>query len=739
MDAQARPVIYRLIIAARHTWGGQGMTTEDKPSILTTVDSVLAGRQLLDQPRAVLLLRLCQFCLLFAPDRAGHYYRLLQDVEGRVPSELQEELKALRATLEETLPASALGSTAELLSEVRTATDMGKWSVAEEKRCLVDIENRLRKRLLPFGKGPVWTALVEAWMSADRGYALQLLKNVSAGLQDNFVTRMNKASPLKPEEWTILANHIGKGRVERVALKALDDAGQSLRLPEPVLRQVARQIRSALTQSAARGDQTGIASAFLRHRRLLELHASTDMAGEIPGLLEELYRLITTAKELEPVWMTRFNLIGSVLELGMQLKPAGSDVMTHDFVARLVSKTPAYLVNFVWAQWLGLSAAAGQAAAAHRTLMEMTVQSPHAEAWFLVKLVTRGLGGEAMALAAMSPRAAALLPRLRRAWLCSHPETAGTVISPADMASDPVGEFLAQGSAEQRAAYLKSVTQGGTRSLPGPMWAGAGTEAEPEGLRGFWKRLTAHQATVQEAAYEYLARNPLYSSCSKDSKKEVQFSETLRVTGYSEYRYQDVDSALLAALVVWGDQEPQEVQSLLRAMWDAIRPDDPILVLDWLRDAILSRCVNVFAADASVLTQDYLAWVKRELVDKGRQRTASKQIMRLRYPGTAPMQFCLVAAATVSRLSPARRDQILVAGLERFDANPALVESAGQLYSSNKEPLMLATPLKLKPNLVAGWQMGIVKNGLVAILQALMAQAASQAQSNPPPAGEVSR
>jgi hypothetical protein len=444
-------------------------------------------------------------------------------------------------------------------------------------------------------------------------------------------------------------------------------------------------------------------------------------------LLDQLYVLIAQSTALEQLWMGRFTVIASIVGVGMQLKPLGSDVMTPDFVARLVGKTPAYLANFVWAEWFGLTAAAGQAGSAYTTLMAMTKQNQDAEAWFLVKLVTRGLGAEAMALATSSPRAAALLLRLRRAWLCTHPETAGPVISPADMAGDPVGEFLAQGSAEQRAVYLKSVTQDGTRPVPGTMWAGVGTDTEPEGLRGFWKQLTAHRKTTDEAVKEYLARNPLYSSYSRDTKKEVQFSETLRVSGYGDYRYQDVDSALLAAFVVWGNQEPQQVQSVLRAMWNAIRPDDPILMVDWLRNSIMARCVNVFAADAEVLTQDYLAWLKRELVEKGRQWQFGKQTVTLRYPGTAPLQLCVAAAATVGGPSPARRDQILLTGLERFEANPALVESAAQLYNSNKEPLALEPPPKLKSNLVPSWQMGIVKNALVVILQALIPQAASRA------------
>jgi uncharacterized protein YecT (DUF1311 family) len=705
------------------------MTTGQAKDILTTVDEVLAGKQLLDQPRAVLLMRMCQFCLLFAPQRTEHYWQLLQPLQGKVPAELQEDLKTLRSTLEEALPSGTSGFTAQMLFEVKSAQDASARSVEEEKRRLVDIETRLRKRLLPFGKGPVWTALVEAWIPIDRAYALQLLKNVSPALQDAFLTRTNKARPLTPEEWTTLEKALGMSRAEQMVLKVLDDSGQTLRLPEPMLRQAAALVRNSLLQFTSGFDESKMVSSIQQYSRLLAQHVSGEAAAQVPGLLEELYLLVAKSDELELHWMERFNLLVSITGLGMQLNASGAELMTPDSVARLVSKTPPYLASFVWAQWFGLSAVPGQANSAYAELMEKTKQNPEAEAWFLVTLVKRGLGDEAMALATASRRAAELLARLRRAWLCSHPESAVAVISPADTAGDPVGEFLAQGNAQQRAAYLQSMTQDGVRPIPGAMWAGVGTETEPEGLRSFWQRLTAQQKSLDQVIHEYLARNPLYSSYTPNTKKEVQFSEALRVTGFGEYRYQDVDRALLAALVAWGDQEPQRVQAVLRAMWYAIRPDELILMVDWLRNAILARCVNVFAADATVLTQDYLPWLKRELVDRGRQWHFGKQVMTLRYPGIAPMQFCVGAASAVGGLSPARRDQILLMGLERFEVNPALAEAAAQLYNSDKAPLSLDAPPKLKSNLLAGWQMGIVKGALMHILQALMAQAASASQA----------
>lgn len=702
------------------------MASEKSKNILTTVNDLLAGEDLQAQSRALLLLRLCQFSIGFAPDRLEHYWQLLQPLQKNLPPEIQPELTTLRSTLEESLPSGAKGFTAEMLSLIQAARK--ETDPKEIKGRLLDCEAQLKKRFLPFGKGPVWTALVDAWLPLDRSVAIQLLKNVSGALQDNFITRMNQVKPFEPDEWELIASAVGTGRIVQVVVKILSDSRQTLNLPRQLLTQVAANIRNLMVQQMGAGKQTEAVSQFKNYSRLLILHSISSQNALIPDLLEELYLHVAKGNWLDQNWLLRFDLIDSIFSIGLQLKSAGLDVFTPSFLDRLASKTPSYMLNFLLAQWAGLLTADEQVKPAYTNLLDKTKDDQNAEAWFLVALVKRGMGSKAMALAEKSPCAQALIPRLRRAWICIHPETARTVISPADMAGDPIGEFLAQGSVEQCATYLKSVTRQGVLSVPGAMWAGAGTEDQPEGVRGFWNQLVARKKTSDEIIQEYLDRNSLYSSYRRDTRKEDQFTEALRVNGFGNYRYQDVDTALLASLVAWGNQEPQQVKSVLQVMWKAIRPDDQILRVDWLRNAIMTRCVNVFSSDLTVLTQDYLSWLKTELVDKGRQWQIGKQIFTLRYPNTSLLQFCVMAAITISGISPERREQILLCGLEKYEANPVLVESAAQLYNSGKEPLDLKPPLALKPNLLTAWQQGIIKNALGPILEAMLLQAAVKVQ-----------
>jgi len=406
------------------------------------------------------------------------------------------------------------------------------------------------------------------------------------------------------------------------------------------------------------------------------------------------------------------------LSLGVSLQ-----ALTGETVERWLAKTPAHLTPFVRAHYTALTTPLNAVEEAYNTLLNQTGQNREAEAWFLVTLVEHGLGAEALALAGRSARAGELLPRLRRAWLCTHPESAGSAISVQDMVGDPIGEFLVQGAVRDRVAYLRQATDGGRRSVPGAMWAGKGTEEQAEGLRGFWKSLTSSRKTLDQIVIEYLALNPLYSSYRRDTKKEAQFGEYLRISGYGEYKYADVDQALLETLAAWGDEDAAQVRSVLRAMWSAIQPDDQILMVDWLRNAILTRCRNVIAADPEVLMQDFLGWFKRELVDKGRSWKIGNTQFTLKYPDTALLQFCVVSAMAVGKSSPGRRDQIVVSGLGKFKGDPAGVEAAAQLYNTDKATLDLTPPLQLKPNLVEAWQLGIVKNATQRLLVTMLTQA----------------
>jgi hypothetical protein len=689
-------------------------TTKD---VLATVDSVLAGKELKGQPRAFLLLRLGQLSLLFFPDKTEHYWTQLVPLQSKIPKELQTNLEDLRSIMESTSRSGAKGFAAEVIADVDAAKKLAASDIEEAKRRLQDCESRLEKRRWPFGKAQAQIALVEAWADVDRQHALQLLGTIPANVRESLVRRMNRANPLLAEEWKIVAAKASMGQAVQIAIKILDD-DQPLHLPREVLLQVGAQIRNSMQAVTTPQGEAELTSSYARYAKLIRSQTSDGQADLVQTLLEELYAWLVKTNSLDQIWTMRFILLGGVLSLGVSLQ-----ALIGETLGRWLTKTPAHLSPFVRAHYAALTTPPDAVEDAYKALLSQTGQNRDAEAWFLVTLVERGLSAEALALAERSSQAGELLPRLRRAWLCTHPESAGSAISAQDMAGDPIGEFLAQGAVQDRVAYLRKATDGGKRSVPGAMWAGKGTEEQAEGLRGFWKSLTSSRKTLDQIVMEYLALNPLYSSYRRDTKKETQFGEYLRISGYGEYKYADVDQALLETLVAWGDEDAGQVKSVLRAMWSAIQPDDQMLMVDWLRNAILTRCRNVIAADPEVLTQDFLGWFKRELVDKGRSWKIGNTQVTLKYPDTMLLQFCVASAMTVSKFSPDRRDQILLSGLSKFKGDAAGVEAAAQLYNTDKEMLDLTPPLQLKPDLVEAWQLGIVKNAIPLILRTMVAQA----------------
>ncbi len=695
----------------------------EKNQVIEIVDGVLEGKELLDQPRALLLLRMCQFCVSLAPEKAEKYWEMLQKLTRSLPQENQAELGELRTSLEESVSTEKKGFTAEMLAEIEEIKKLE--DEAQKKEKLQDCETRLKKRFNPIGKGPVWNALVVVWIPLDRKYAFQLMKNISGKSQNDILKRLNRGSQITAEEWGLLFQILGNGKMENLILEMLEDENQVIQLDDALIEQIAKKIRNGLIQAGAPGNIESVAKKMRSHSRLLGLHAKKEKSELLSRLIAETIEFFAKAAWLDQNWMDRFNLIQAVMVTGENLEKLGVEIFTPIFESTVSKNIPPYLQNFFLSSFAGMTAKADTIPAKHAELMQRIANNETGEAEFFIEVLKRGFCKEAMQEAQKSPHAESLLPRLRRAWICTFPETAYSVIKPADMAGDVIGEFLASGNPEKRAEYLAKITEQGKKGILGAMWAGVGTENESEGVRGFWANLSAHHKTFDEIITEYLNLNPLYSSYSRSTKKEDQFSIYLAVNGFGRYSYSDIDSALLTALTTWAEKDQAVVHSVLHMMWNAIRPDDNLLRVDWLRNAILSRCMSVFGADQPVLFDEYLEWLNTELVKKGRQWQIGKQIITLKYPNTAPFQFSLVAASSMSGFSTTHRDEIIVKGLDRYEANAMLIENAAMLYNGGKQILDLTPPTKIT-HFISNWQTGIVKNALPTIAQALVVEKVSQ-------------
>lgn len=690
------------------------MATQDM-NWLTRVDEILAGSELQPQPRGFLLTNMVKFSFLVEPQLAEKYWQQLQPLAPKLSPNLQKEISELTAVMEEALPSTAKGFAAETLAEIQA---IRKLEPEEMKRQLLDCELKVKKKFMLAGKGVIWAGLVDAWYPIDQEVAFQLLKNVSGSMQENYITRWNKQKALSEEEWTMLASAVGAPKIAKVVSNILNDNLQTLNLPVQLLTQVATTVLNSMQQFTTPINQAEIEKVFSKYIHLISFQKNGPNADQIPQLIETLYKHLANAPWLESAWMMRFNLIEAL-----------SPTFTADTIQRLAAVTPPHMLNFLWAEFHSITCAEEDAKQALADVLSKTKQDAVAEAWFLVKLVKRGFGGKALELAAASPHAQELIARLRRCWVCVLPETAKSKISVQDMSSDPIGEFLLHGNAKERAAYLKKTTLDGKASVPGALWVNVEPVKEGQEKKGFWSSLSTPQKSSDEIVEDYFKQNPLYPVYTIATKKEDQFKEALRINGYGQYRYEEIDKALLETLVVWGNQEPEKVNAVLQAMWQVIRPNDAILMHDSLRNAIQNRCVNVFSADKSILINEYLEWLNIELVKKGRQWQRGKMQFTLRYPPSVLLQSCLIAAITVSAYSDKRKDDLILAGLQKFEKSPEQVELAAKLYNSGKDILDLQPPVTLSPNLAASWQTGIIENAMKTLFNAVIALAAQNQAS----------
>jgi hypothetical protein len=684
--------------------------------IMAKVDSILTVKELKDKPRAFLLLRLCQLFLLVSRDTAEQYWNKLAPLKNKISKELQEDYENISLIIESTSKYHAKGFAAKIINDIESAQKLIASDIEKAKLLLHDCEMRLKKRRLPFGKTQVWIALVETWAYIDRKYALNLIGKIPSNVQKSFITRLNNIKPIQADEWNIAVEKINIKKVIPIIIEILDK-NQILHLPKELLLGALTEIINSMRIITTPQGQKDLDNAFIRYVKLVKLQIGTDKANLIPLLLEEMYDFLVNTRSLDLIWIERFMLIANVLQLGVSLK-----VLTNETMEQLIDRTPSYLTNFVKSFYAALITSSSNGGNNFKVLMEKVEQDTEAETCFLVTLVKQGLCKEAMSLAEKSYYAKELLPHLRRAWLCTHPESSSKAISVKDMTGDPIGEFFAQSTIHKRIKYLREVTNGGRISLPGAMWAGVGTDVEPEGLRGFWKKITTLMKTLDEMATEYVTKNPLYSSYKVATKKENQFTEYLRIACFGEYSYKNIDNVLLETIVAWRQEDAKEVRTLLHAMWEAIKPDDNILKVEFLRNSILERCRNIFASDPEVLFQDFLTWFKKKLVDKYLSWQVGKTQFTLRYPKEALLQFCLLSAIAVDTILPKLRDEILLSGLSKFKGEPQIVEAIAQLYNKDKEILDIIPPIKVEPGLVEAWQIGIIKNAIPYILKTMFEQ-----------------
>ncbi len=673
-------------------------------SALEIVDETLAKPDLLPEAGALLLLRVCQLAQTLCPGLLSTYWEVLLRVHQHLKGSDLEAFQGLRSSLEPSQRRSLGGFAQSIVDSVSDAIAAVAYDRQEALGKLRDCEQRLRRRRWPFGKQPAWVSLITAMEALDRPAALALIGKIRGATQRNLLVQWNRRAALSMHEWDIACRHQGVfGGVCPTILEILDSDHPFLHLSPSLAKKVGHMLLPKIHQAVAQGaDERKVEQereeSLNRYRKLVGCLAeeTTDTAE---SLLESLFMDTVGASRFNETWPDRFTALRHLIRFWVSW-PGLRDRAK----AFLMAKAPKHLRDLCLTEWWVWSAdSPAQADDAWESLRAECSDPQTVEAWFLVSLVMRGWGQTALDRARSCDRSQALLPQVRRAWLCLSPETARSAISKEDVAGDAIGEFFLLPPTTDRMEFLRSMTECGKRSLPKPFWTQPSITA-----------LLPNDLSRSEA-------QALLHIYSKKESADKQFREYVRLHGYANYGYEDIDVYVMAALVAWGDAHPQEIEAVCSRMWNAMKPDESLLTLDVLRNAIFERCRVLFAADPALLTEQFVDWVKRTLVDRQVRYQAGDTIYTLSFKETVPFLFCLLAAQKVAAVSIERCDEIIRLAIAKYTADEDLMAAASSLYASDKGLKAITPPTALKgKDSLEAWQRGVIQASIHRILAAML-------------------
>ena len=675
---------------------------EQTHKLIDRANSLVQSDVLRPKAKAFLLLRLCQVYVVFSAEKAHEYWKQLTPLRAHIPADEKPHLDELGLVFEE--PKVSGGFAGKMVENIKAMLNKPNLTALELRDFLKASEVEVQKKLLLTGKQAIWEQLVLAWKTIDRQEALRLTAKLSSPIRQMIVRRMNQEKHLSVEEWHSFVDANSQQEATKIILIMLQDPQPDFEIPNAFVVPVATAIYDKLLSPNQLGQ------VLNQIQKFVHLVTDAESAQHVFEALRLSAKTFATTAVLARHWVDRFDTLLSLIVLGVS-----SGLITVENMTLFVKGLPAHIIDFCMASCYGLLASDENAEQYLSDLMCAVTKKNEAEAWFLILLAERGLGDLAHTMASKSSQMLQVLPQIRRALLRNDSQAAYDKIPLSEIQDDPVAQLLRRALGRERVEYLREITNGGRQSLPGAFWASEKPKGED---KGFWGSLFSSGKSLDEIVNEYLTRNPLYSSFRVDTPPAQQFAEFLSKRG--RYSYHTIDPILLNTLVAWVDDHPNEVELLLKNMWQAIQPGTDLLKLDFLRNAIFSRCTTVFAAAPDVLVQEFLSWLKATLIDSSLTWQYGKTQYTVNYPRTALASMCIQSALAIQEISPDRRDRLVEIALTRFPSNDDLGELGAQLYNTGKATLDLQLPWKTETRIEDGWQLGIVKNAIPSIVKAVI-------------------
>jgi hypothetical protein len=674
-------------------------------SNLPELDAVLADSTLLDPPRALLLLRICQSAQLLAPEVLGRYWPQLLVLADKLPAAHRDAFEALQSKAE---PSSAYrrGLDRRVADRIVAGTRLIGTNSGEAcdifRQCDVQLSHRW---WWPFGRSRLRRHLLRAWAEADRHAALVRIGRVSRHVQIQLLTRWNQDRPLMPAEWALLP----RKRLIAAVSAALDHDHAVVRLDDDNATAIADALRREIHLVCANPTESERVKvrrnqALGRYVRLVRCVAA-ESSARAEQLMESAFGATATTACYGDAWMDRFDALRTLIVHWAAL-PA-----LHVAATPFLDRQPQDVRDFALAQWHAmLPSTQEECAESWRSVAAMCTDRAAAEAWFLLMLVGRDLGKEALQLASASPHSTELLTGLRRAWMCASPAAASMALGE-DTTGDVVVRFLQAESPDRRAQVLREITTNGTKPLPPELWG------KPDWL---------YERPDEPPSEEY----GRHAGPNRYRTKPAEGPLRELVRSSLTYHYADIDPHLLTAFSAWDVTHPDEVRSVFASMLANMEPgyDDYYYSL-YFHDS-MTRCHTIFAAQPLSL-KIFADWVKQHFVESVTHVCAGVIALSLR--SQAPFLYCLLGAQRVAGISPTKCDDILKLALAEYTADEDLMIAAAELFASDKglSALPWPGPPKSRVSLLKEWQLGVVQAASKQIAASVSAHLASIVEAGP--------
>jgi DNA-directed RNA polymerase subunit RPC12/RpoP len=672
----------------------------DQTEAMKFIDLSLADTKLRPKARAFLLVRLCQMYQADSPEKANIYWNKLKAFKkSDIPDELNADIAELRDAMQQ--PPAVKGFAAERMAEIETAMQYTESEPDKAGRYLRACELSLKERRWPFGKDRIWLALIHVWTKTDRKQALKLCVKLNKLQRLQTVHQMNQKAPLTPDEWLVLEDAIGTSDVVNLVLAILEDPWEQIDLPDRLVPEIGRSIGKPLSSMTKDNVQETVSVCLKRLQRLVSIQQHPDRLSIIYLILKETFHSVASSHNFGSAWAYRFTTTAQIISLGVKY-----GILNEANSYHFLEKTPKHLIDFASAHYAAMTADPKRADKALRAVRTSATQKENSTGWFLVALVERGLSETALKLA--EEQAIRHIARVRRALLCKDPAAAGKSMSTTDLSNDLIGSFLLRSPGPDRIAYIRDITENGTKVLPYELW---------------FREIVTTKESLEKSIQIY----------PRDLSKSRQFTEYVRISGYGGYEFERrrIEGALLETLNAWKEQQPDEVRSLLNAMWYVICPKleqmDYAVFLLALRFAshpqlghilyeavgsnAITYCLKLFAIEPEFLVNIFLTWVQRELVEKP-LAVNKVSLESWALVTTATGNLCIMAAHMVSPNLTVHSNYLLEVAFRRFEPGLRAVDSAAQLYYARSNVLDLTPPWNLNSNHEEAWQLGVVKTAV---------------------------